>query len=412
MDYSLSMYLRYMWYDARLSFDAATNNNFTTIKLPDNAWDQIWIPEVVFRNEKHATFHDVSTANRMLRLHDTGKVWYVFKVTAQLSCPMGLQSYPFDTQGCPLRIESFGYDSSVVVYKWFQPKDQAVQFDPGGLELPVMVIHDFVLEDCSYNSTFMYPPGAFPCLEVVFIVKRDFAYFLMQYYITSALFVVLSWVSFWISVDAVVARVIIGLVTVLTLTMQSTASRDQLPRVSYVKAIDIWMSTCLVFAFASLIEFAVVNVWSRRDARRSRASAAIAALRRRSSVAAVAAVFGRRGPMPMPPPMDSRRSPSPADQQPQPQPQQQLVDGLKPSSTCGASQLQPPDNALPVTSSPSPSHLLPAVAEPVRKLSFRLQRRFMTVQQRRADNIDRLARKLFPLSFVAFNVVYWLSYML
>jgi len=65
-----------------------------------------------------------------------------------------------------------------------------------------------------------------------------------------------------------------------------------------------------------------------------------------------------------------------------------------------------------VTSSPSPSQLLPAVAEPVHKLSFRLQRRFMTVQQRRADNIDRLARKLFPLSFVAFNVVYWLSYML
>jgi len=188
----------------------------------------------------------------------------------------------------------------------------------------------------------VYPPGAFPCLEVVFVVKRDFAYFLMQYYITSALFVVLSWVSFWISVDAVVARVIIGLVTVLTLTMQSSGARDQLPRVSYVKAIDIWMSTCLVFAFASLIEFAVVNVWSRRDARRSRASAAIAALRRRSSVAAVAAVFGRRGPMPMPPPVHGRRSPSPADQQQQ----QQLVDGLKPSSTGGASQLQPPDNAI------------------------------------------------------------------
>ena len=78
-DYSLSMYLRYMWYDTRLSFDAAANNNFTTIKLPDHAWDQIWIPEVVFRNEKGATFHDVSTPNRMLRLYNTGKVWYVFK---------------------------------------------------------------------------------------------------------------------------------------------------------------------------------------------------------------------------------------------------------------------------------------------------------------------------------------------
>jgi len=47
-----------------------------------------------------------------------------------------------------------GYDSSVVVYKWFHPKENAVQFDPGGKELPVMVIHDFILEDCSYNDTF------------------------------------------------------------------------------------------------------------------------------------------------------------------------------------------------------------------------------------------------------------------
>jgi len=73
----------------------------------------------------------------------------------------------------------------------------------------------------------VYPPGAFPCLEVVFVVKRDFAYFLMQYYITSALFVVLSWVSFWISVDAIVARVYLGLVTVLTLTMLSVGSQVQ-----------------------------------------------------------------------------------------------------------------------------------------------------------------------------------------
>lgn len=35
-------------------------------------------------------------------------------------------------------------------------------------------------------------------------------------------------------------------------------------RVSYIKAIDLWMSTCLVFVFAALIEFAVVNVLSRR----------------------------------------------------------------------------------------------------------------------------------------------------
>jgi len=65
-----------------------------------------------------------------------------------------------------------------------------------------------------------------------------------------------------------------------------------------------------------------------------------------------------------------------------------------------------------LSSPASPSHLLPSVAEPVRKLSFRLHRSLMTVEQRRAHNIDRLSRRLFPLAFVIFNVVYWTSYML
>ena len=98
---------------------------------------------------------------------------------------------------------------------------------------------------------------------------RKYGYQLIQEFIPSALIVMLSWVSFWISLDAVPARISLGLLSVLTMTTQSSGSRANLPEVSYIKAIDIWMSVCMLFVFAALIEYALVNVLDRKQRRRS-----------------------------------------------------------------------------------------------------------------------------------------------
>jgi hypothetical protein len=63
--------------------------------------------------------------------------------------------------------------------------------------------------------------GTFGCVVVKLHLKRQFEYYLIQTFTPSCLIVVLSWVSFWIDVDAVPARVTLGLLTVLTMTTQS-----------------------------------------------------------------------------------------------------------------------------------------------------------------------------------------------
>jgi hypothetical protein len=91
---------------------------------------------------------------------------------------------------------------------------------------------------------------------------------MIQFYIPSVLIVLLSWVSFWLTIDAVPARISLGILTVLTMTTQRSAGTASLPRVSYVKAIDVWMGACLCFVFAALLEFAFVNVMERRQVKR------------------------------------------------------------------------------------------------------------------------------------------------
>lgn len=85
-----------------------------------------------------------------------------------------------------------------------------------------------------------------------------------QVFIPSILIVILSWVSFWIHVDAIPARISLGVLTVLTITTQSSGIKVSLPRVSYIKAIDVWNSACLLFVFAALLEYAYINVQTRR----------------------------------------------------------------------------------------------------------------------------------------------------
>ena len=50
------------------------------------------------------------------------------------------------------------------------------------------------------------------------------------------------------------------------MTTISTGVRASLPRISYVKAIDIYLVTCFIFVFAALLEYAAVNYtyWSTR----------------------------------------------------------------------------------------------------------------------------------------------------
>jgi len=109
--------------------------------------------------------------------------------------------------------------------------------------------------------------GAYPCREIRFELARDIGYYVIQVYVPSVLIVILSWVSFWINVESSPARVTIGLLTVLTTTTTTIGAQESLPRVSYIKAIDVWMIVCLTFVFTSLIEYALVNVLARRPAR-------------------------------------------------------------------------------------------------------------------------------------------------
>uniref|UniRef100_A0A8C5WQU4 Gamma-aminobutyric acid type A receptor subunit beta3 n=1 Tax=Laticauda laticaudata TaxID=8630 RepID=A0A8C5WQU4_LATLA len=51
----------------------------------------------------------------------------------------------------------------------------------------------------------------------------------------------------------------LGITTVLTMTTINTHLRETLPKIPYVKAIDMYLMGCFVFVFLALLEYAFVN---------------------------------------------------------------------------------------------------------------------------------------------------------
>ncbi|XP_054610353.1 glycine receptor subunit alpha-2-like isoform X2 [Dunckerocampus dactyliophorus] len=255
MDYRLNVFLRQQWNDPRLAYKEYPDDS---LDLDPSMLDSIWKPDLFFANEKGANFHEVTTDNKLLRIFQNGNVLYSIRLTLTLSCPMDLKNFPMDSQTCIMQLESFGYTMNDLIFEWLDVGAVQVADD---LVLPQFVLkEDKGLGYCTKH----YNTGKFTCIEVKFYLERQMGYYLIQMYIPSLLTVILSWVSFWINMDAAPARVGLGITTVLTMTTQSSGSRASLPKVSYVKAIDIWMAVCLLFVFAALLEYAAVNFVSRQ----------------------------------------------------------------------------------------------------------------------------------------------------
>ncbi|NWI68755.1 GLRA4 protein, partial [Todus mexicanus] len=119
-----------------------------------------------------------------------------------------------------------GYTMNDLIFKWLE-EQEAVQVAEG-LTLPQFILRDE--KDLGYCTKY-YNTGKFTCIEVKFHLERQMGYYLIQMYIPSLLIVILSWVSFWINMDAAPARVGLGITTVLTMTTQSAGSRASLPKV-------------------------------------------------------------------------------------------------------------------------------------------------------------------------------------
>lgn len=286
MDFTTDFYFRQKWFDPRLEF--APVGDINELCVGAEFADKIWLPDTFFANEKTATFHKATTENTFIRVGSNGRVYRSIRLTVTCSCPMDLQYFPMDRQRCKIEIESYGYNTRDINYRW--EKDNASVSLDGKIELPQFKVLGFRMghELQSLSS------GDYIRLYCEIHFVRSMGYYLIQIYIPASLIVIISWVSFWLHRNATPARVALGVTTVLTMTTLMSSTNAALPKISYIKSIDVFLGTCFVMVFASLLEYASVGYIGKRIAMKRERQSELKSLQLQHSKICLAAAAANR----------------------------------------------------------------------------------------------------------------------
>jgi len=239
---TLDIYLRQSWVDPRLDFGSRSSVRIYS-------YDTIWIPDLFIRNDRSGSMCAVPAGLKLLRVSRKGAVWYVMKTTIEASCPMHYGRYPKDAQTCYMPHESFGYTADIL---HLRPMSIPIDIDTN-LTLPQFRLLSADTSDCSQN----YTTGSYPCLMFAFTMRRTQGWFFFTLvYLPTTIIVLVSSSAFWINVDKVAARLIVGLSTSLTMSVYTGISRAFYPppaAATYFTLLDVWLTSSVVIVFLAFI---------------------------------------------------------------------------------------------------------------------------------------------------------------
>lgn len=299
------------------------------------------------------------------------------------------------------------------------------------------------------KNSFEYPAGLWDQLKVEFTFKRSYGFYILQIYLPTYCMVSLrkygrpsashgltfqvfiSWIGFWLDHRSLPARVTLGVSSMMALVLQYSNVGRNLPKVSYIKGLDVYMFACIASIFFSLVEVAIAGYMERVNMRRHQTD-------RKSRM-------GRRqtlrpftpAPVSLVDPVDTtcvwmqrNRVNSPVNQPPT------CNGSATQASTSGAASMT--DVRVKVLS-PHPS--VDSVHEEARETVFFKRKsifkeyfnkhktsvpfafgsrddlsnvgrrnRFQSCARWKGDDIDQISQKLFPFVFFILNVGYWWYY--
>lgn len=108
--------------------------------------------------------------------------------------------------------------------------------------------------------------GTYSRLECCFFFVRSAGFHFVQLFIPATAIVITSWLALWMKRESTFSDMI---QVILAITFLYYSYNTVMPKVSYIKAMDIYLGTCFIFVFLSLIKLAVLKYLKSRSAKKT-----------------------------------------------------------------------------------------------------------------------------------------------
>jgi len=373
---SISMYFGVSWLDPRLTINY-TASEWREVKtgpkdevnVSPESLKYIWYPELEIYGLEKFGRQRVLKEMSGVRIRRNKTIHYELGVRITISCRMMFDDYPLDAHTCQFQVGSY-YDTNKTVkcsseYVYDESRQRSLQhfieFEP----LP------------EKDTSVVLPSGAYAACGFQIRLVRKTMQYLVQVYLPSCMFVVVSWVSFLIKPEVVPGRMALLVTLFLVLINIFNSVRERAPISSRLNAIDFYLVICIFLVFTALLEYAVILLLLKK--RRKPQNSINAGLKK---------MFNNGDALQPLSTSTSRRagSPDPAS------PTSQLgMEECKRNGESGDDEINAPLRRKRVK--------LAALDPPVDARTKAI-----------CDNIDAWAMWLSPPLFIIFNIAYWFAY--
>ncbi|CAL1271974.1 unnamed protein product [Larinioides sclopetarius] len=242
MDFELKAFSSASWTDYRLNCSGICPiSNYICTKF-------LWTPNMMYDEAKE--IRPAPEREIILVVLPPAEVRYTVRYSFKVGCKMYFGDYPFDTQPCKFSIKLLAVQNITAHLHWV-------------IKEPVEVLNKINLPQFFFRTPYSTERivkgvnGYKNVLDVNIILVRRLTGSIINIYAPSSLITAVSWVTFWLRLEAAPARVSLSITSLLTLCTQLQFNKNQLPPLNYITAVDIWLFVCVFMVFSTLIEFAI-----------------------------------------------------------------------------------------------------------------------------------------------------------